>query len=294
MQTTIARPARLEGTGLDNGAPVEMRVLPAPADTGIEFVRTDLPGDDNAIRAHNDSVREVRLRTVIANDAGHEVSLVEHAMGAFAAFGIDNLRVEVDGPELPFMDGSALPFAEKLRGAGRATVDGERKAIRILETVRVEMKDAWMELQPASAMELAMCINFPRQDVEEQRLDMKLTNGEAVEELVPARTFGTKEDETTLKSEGKLKGLQPHQVILVEGDKMKIPGGLRFKNECVRHKALDALGDLYLSGHHILGRCVGFRSGHRLTHRLVRKLLDTPAAWKYEVVPGTRDHVSVN
>lgn len=295
MQTTIARPSRLErGVGVDSGHPVDVRALPALADTGIEFVRTDLAEPEGVFRARNDAVVEVPCRTVLANRFGHRLRMIEHAMAAFAAFGIDNLRVEVGGPDMPILDGSALPYAQMLRKAGRAVAGGERRAIRILKPVQAEMEGAWMKLEPAPFLEIAFSIDFQARAVGKQKLDLSLLNGEAVDELLPARTFAMVNDIKRQRENGMLKGVTPGSGVLIEDDKIHSPGGLRYGDEFVRHKMLDALGDLYLAGHPILGRCTGYCPGHRLTHRLVRQLLDTPEAWRYETVPAAGKHGPIN
>ncbi len=295
MQTTIAKPSRLEGgLGVDSGHPVDVRVLPAAAGTGIEFVRTDLAEAEGVFRARNDSVVEVPLRTVLANRFGHSLRMVEHAMAAFAAFGIDNLRVEVGGRDMPIFDGSALPYARMLSKAGRVAAGGERRAIRILEPVQAEMDGAWIKLEPAPFLEIAFSIDFQSRVVGKQNLELSLINGEAVDELLPARTFATADEIKQQREKGMLKGVTADSGVLIEDDRICSPGGLRYEDEFVRHKMLDALGDLYLVGHPILGRCTGHRAGHRLTHRLVRKLLDTPEAWEYETVPAAGEHKSVD
>ncbi len=290
MQTTIARKAKVSGLGLDTGGWVRVVFRPASADTGIVFRRVDVKDHDGQVPARFDSVVETKNRTVIANSDGVRVSMIEHAMAAFSVCGVDNLLVEVDGPELPIFDGSALPYAEAIRHAGLRGAGGERRAIRMQDRVEFRMNGAWVALEPAGRLEISFEIDFTDTAIGRQHLDLPVRNGAAVAELLPARTFGTMSDVERLRGLGQLRGASLASGIVIEHGRILNPEGLRFKDEFVRHKMVDALGDLFLSGCPIIGRCTGHRPGHGLNNGLLRTLFANRGAWFYEGIPAPTEY----
>ncbi len=279
-QTTLAAPARLSGVGIHGGLPVNLAILPAPADSGVVFIRTDVAGGDNSIAALADRVCDTRLATVIGNDAGTTVSTVEHLMAAFAGLGIDNARVELDGPEMPILDGSAADFAAALDAAGRAELDAPRNWIEILEPIMVDGPGKRATLVPADRFELSVEIIFDAPAIGRQQLDLAVDPASFRAEIAPARTFGFIAEVEQLRAMGLGRGASLENTIVVDGDHVLNPETMHRPDDFVRHKALDALGDLALAGHPILGRYEASCSGHALNNVLVRALLARPGAWR--------------
>ncbi len=279
-QTTLATPARLAGVGIHNGLPVNLAILPAPADSGIVFVRTDVAADRQAIAALADRVCDTRLATVIGNQAGTTVSTVEHLMAAFAGLGIDNARVELDGPEMPILDGSAADFAAAIDAAGRATQDAPRRYIEILERIDVDGRGKRAALVPADRFELSVEIIFDAPAIGRQQLDLAVDPASFRAEIAPARTFGFIAEVEQLRAMGLGRGASLENTIVVDGARILNPETMHRPDDFVRHKALDALGDLALAGHPILGRYEASCSGHALNNQLVRALLARPDAWR--------------
>ncbi len=284
MQTTISRPATFSGTGLHSGQEVCVRIRPAPADTGILLRRTDPAGMGAVIPARWTNVVDSRLCTRLENGEGIGVSTVEHLMAALAGCGIQNALVDIDGPELPILDGSAAPFVHGILSAGRRHLDAELRAIRVLEPIEVRSGDAMARLEPAQALEIAFSIDFVDAAIGQQGLHLHMANGTFVHELSDSRTFCRLRDVTEMQSAGLALGGTLENAVVIEGDRVLSPGGLRHADEPVRHKMLDALGDLALAGAPLLARYVGLRAGHALTAELLRALFARPDAWALEVL----------
>lgn len=273
------------GIGVHSGAHVRMALTPAPVDSGIVFTRSDVRGADNAIRAHADSVSETRNCTTVANRAGVELATVEHLMSACAGLGVDNLFVEVDGPELPILDGSSAPFVQVLMNAGIVQQHALQRMIRILEPVEVRMGAKSAALLPADGfdgLDLDVTIRFADAAIGVQRRQVRLTPQSFLKDIADARTFGFMADVETMRAAGLGLGASIDNVVVVDGGRVINPDGLRFDDEFVRHKMLDAIGDLAMAGAPICGRFVADQPGHALNARLVRALLDTPEAWCWE------------
>jgi UDP-3-O-[3-hydroxymyristoyl] N-acetylglucosamine deacetylase len=255
-------------------------VRPAAADTGIVFVRTDVADRDNRIPVSGESVCKTQLGTVIGNDAGVTVSTIEHLMAALVMLGIDNAIVELDGPEMPIMDGSALPFVQVLERAGKRGQDAPRRFIEILETVEVVDGDKRAALKPADGFEVAFEIRFPTAVIGRQYVDLPMDERAFRAELADCRTFGFLHEVEALRAMGLARGGSMDNAVVIEGDRVLNPEGLRRPDEFVRHKALDAIGDLYVLGAPILGRFEGELAGHAMNNQLVRALLARPDAWR--------------
>lgn len=293
MQTTLKSEIMLPGTGLHSGRPVRLTLRPAQSG-GIRFVRTDITDRDNVIPARFDLVRDTTLCTLLGNDAGVTVSTVEHIMAALAGLGVGNAIVEVDGPEVPIMDGSSLKFVQAILRTGIRNFGGETRAIRILEPVRNEQDGVIAELAPAPMLSIDFEIDFPDAAIGRQTRSLSITNGTFVHELADCRTFCRKVDVETMQAHGLALGGSLDNAIVVENDTVLNPGGFRRKDECVRHKMLDAVGDLALAGAPILGAYKGVRAGHGATNRLLRTLFATPGAYEWitldagqlELLPG--------
>ena len=281
FQHTVARAARLTGVGVHSGCETTVVIRPAPADAGIAFVRTDFAEASGYIRATGEAVCETRLGTVVGNAAGAQVSTVEHLMAAMAAVGLDNAVVEVDGPEIPVMDGSAVGFLEAIDLAGLRRLDAPRRHIEILETVEVGDGAKRASLAPAERFELALEIVFDSPAIGRQTLDLTVDEAVFRAELAGARTFGFLSEVDQLRAAGLARGASLDNTIVVDGERILNPEALRAPDDFVRHKALDALGDLALLGAPIIGRYEALRPGHALNNELVRALIARPRAWRF-------------
>lgn len=279
-QHTVAGPVIFAGVGVHTGAHVRVAVRPAPADAGISFVRTDLKDIDNTIRVSAESVGQTRLGTVINNAAGATVSTIEHLMAAFCALGIDNVVVELDGPEVPILDGSAEVFIQFLDRAGRRRQEASRRYIEVLEPVEVVEGDKRAVLLPSDRFEVAFEIVFDSAPIGRQRVDFEITEESFRKELADCRTFGFLKDVEALRAAGLARGASMENAVVLDGDRVLNPEGLRRPDEFVRHKALDAVGDLYVAGLPLLARFEGLYAGHGLNNLLVRALMARPQAWR--------------
>ncbi|HWU49122.1 MAG TPA: UDP-3-O-acyl-N-acetylglucosamine deacetylase [Asticcacaulis sp.] len=279
-EQTLAHAAIIAGTGLHTGEPVRMLVRPASAGTGVVFVRTDVTDRDNRVAALAHNVTKTTLGTVITNAAGVSVSTIEHVMAAFAALSLDNVVVELDGPEVPIMDGSAEPFVQLLDQAGFRRQMTPQSVIEILKPVEVVEGDKRAALLPSDQFEVRFEIDFPGTPIGHQAVDLVVTEQSFRDELAAARTFGFLDGVEALRAAGLARGGSLDNAIVIDGDHIMNEGGLRFADEFARHKALDAIGDLYVLGMPILGRFEGIRAGHGLNNALVRELLSRPDAYR--------------
>ncbi len=281
VQTTLKSPVRLHGVGLHSGASVCVTVHPAPARSGIVFERIDLPLGRSArsIRVGPGALVETALCTRIGNAAGATVSTIEHLMAALAGCGIHNARGTLDGPEVPILDGSARPFVQAFLAAGVRRLAAPLSAIRVLRTIEVHAGEAFARLEPAPHLSIGFEIDFPEDPaIGRQTKVLDMVNGSFVHELSDCRTFCRQRDVEAMRAAGLALGGSYDNAIVVEGARILSPGGLRRDDEPVRHKMLDAMGDLAVAGAPILGRYTGFRAGHALTGRLVRALMADPTA----------------
>lgn len=279
QRTTIA-PAIIAGVGVHTGDRVRLAVRPAPEGTGIVFVRTDITDRDNRIPVLGEAVVDARLNTMIENAAGVRLSTIEHLMAAFAALGISNAVIEVDGPELPILDGSALQFVQLLDRAGFRRQSAPVRYIEILEPIRVQDGDKSAALLPCDRYEMRFEIDFPTPVIGNQVVDFVVDEDTFRTEIMAARTFGFAHEVEALRRAGLARGGSLENAVVIDGDQILNPGGLRMEREFVRHKALDAIGDLYVLGAPLLGRYEGFKAGHAINNLLVRELLANPQAWR--------------
>lgn len=291
MQRTLAKQITFDGVGLHSGAPVRLVIAPAPANSGISFLRSDVLADksdtrDAIIPARWDHVEPSQLCTLMRNEDGVELSTVEHVMAALAGCGVNNATISVDGPEVPILDGSSAPFVTRILQAGLARQDGPTRVLKILKPVEVRRDDAVARLEPADTMEIDFRIDFEDAAIGVQDKRLVMANGAFVKELSACRTFCRQEDVDWMQANGlALGGVPGENAVVFDG--ASVDGGrdgLRFADEPVRHKMLDALGDLYLAGAPILGRYVGDKSGHAMTNALLRELFATKGAWAYVTV----------
>ena len=281
FQHTLQGPAIFAGVGVHTGAHTRVSVRPAPANTGIVFVRTDVTDRDNRVPVSAEAVCKTQLGTVITNAADVTVATIEHLMAALVMLNIDNAVVELDGPEMPIMDGSSLPFVEILDRAGRRGQDAPRRYIEILETVEVVDGDKRATLSPADEFEVAFEIAFDSKAIGRQRVDLPMNERAFRSELANCRTFGFLHEVEALRAMGLARGGSMENAVVIEGDRILNPEGLRRPDEFVRHKALDAIGDLFVLGAPILGRFEGVLAGHGINNAVVRALVAQPNAWRY-------------
>jgi UDP-3-O-[3-hydroxymyristoyl] N-acetylglucosamine deacetylase len=279
QKTTVA-PAIIAGVGVHTGDRVRLAVRPAPAGTGIVFVRTDIKDRDNRIPVSGEAVVDARLNTMIENKAGVRLSTIEHLMAAFSALGVSNAVVEVDGPELPILDGSALPFVRLLDRAGFRRQSSPVRYIEILEPIRVQDGDKSAVLLPCDRYEMRFEIDFPTPVIGNQVVDFVVDEQTFRDEIMAARTFGFAHEVEALRKAGLARGGSLENAVVIDGDQILNPGGLRMEREFVKHKALDAIGDLYVLGAPLLGRYEGVKAGHAINNLLVRELLARPQAWR--------------
>jgi UDP-3-O-[3-hydroxymyristoyl] N-acetylglucosamine deacetylase len=278
QQTTIKRPVRIPGTGLHGGKPVRMTILPAAPGHGIRFLRADVTDRDPEIAANWRNRADARLNTTLRNAAGVQVATVEHLMAALAGLGIHNARVEIDGPELPIADGSAIRFTSALRAAGLHRQEAPLTVLRVLRPVEVAEGDARARLIPHDRLRIEFRIDFADEAIGRQALQLDMGGDAFCRELADCRTFCRLADVAAMQAGGLALGGTFDNAVVVDGDRVLSPGGLRRPDEFVRHKMLDAMGDLTLAGAPILGRYSGVRAGHALTGRLVEALMTTPGA----------------
>lgn len=282
MQNTLETAVTFYGFGLHSGANVRMVINPAPTDHGIWFRRTDVTDADALIPARWDAVVASRLCTLIANADGTSVSTIEHVMAALAGLAIYNARIDIDGPEVPILDGSAVPFVAALLAGGIQPQAAPVRAIRVLKTVEVRDGEALARLEPAEMLEIDFRIEFSDRAIGRQSHRLNMANGAFVRELSDSRTFCRQSDVDAMRAKGLALGGTLHNAVVFDGDKILSPGGLRYRDEPVRHKMLDALGDLSLAGAPLLARYTGIKAGHALTNRLLRTLFATPGAFEYD------------
>lgn len=285
MQQTLKTLVTISGTGLHSGRPVTLVLKPAEAGHGIVFVRVDLSGD-NVIPALWNRVTDTRLCTVLSNDSGASVGTVEHLMAALRGCGIDNVRIELDGSEVPILDGSSQPFVEIIEKTGLVALAAPRRAIRILSPVTVEESGKSATLSPSEEFIFGGEIEFDHPDIGLQRFETKLLNGNFKHDLADSRTFGFFHEVEMMRKSGLALGGSLDNAIVLDKDGVMNPGGLRHGDEFIRHKLLDAVGDLYLAGAPILGAYEGVKSGHALNNALLRKMFATPGAFEVVELSG--------
>jgi UDP-3-O-[3-hydroxymyristoyl] N-acetylglucosamine deacetylase len=273
-------PAICAGVGVHSGRHVRLSLRPAAPGHGIVFVRTDVQDRDNRIPVSGEAVLDSRLNTLIGNEAGVTLATIEHLMAAFCALGISNVLVEVDGPELPIMDGSALPFVQLLDQAGFRRQQAPLRHIEVLEPIVVEEGDKLAALLPCDRYEMFFEVAFDSPVIGRQCVDFVVDEQTFRDEIAAARTFGFAHEVEALRRAGLAQGGSLENAVVIEGDTILNPGGLRMEREFARHKALDAIGDLYVLGAPLLARYEGRKSGHALNNKLVRKLLAQPKSWR--------------
>ncbi len=288
-QTTIVREIELKGTGVHSGAPVSLVLHPAEANTGLRFIVSKRRRIVAEIPADVRFVKNLTLCTVIGDDTGASVSTVEHLLAALRGLGVDNCYIEVDSKEVPIMDGSSAPFVEAIDEVGIRELSEPRTFLKVLKPVRVEDGDCWGEIAPHSGFHLDIEIDFDTAIIGRQRLALEMSPSVFRTEISRARTFGFMRDVERLWKAGLALGASLDNTVAIGDDRILNREGLRYAQEFVRHKFLDAVGDLALAGHPILGAYRSVRGGHRLNAHVLQALLADATAWTMVQAPRVRE-----
>jgi len=280
QQRTLRQNIRATGIGVHKGKDAALVLRPAPVNTGIVFCRMDLPGNPT-IPASYDAVADTSMCTILKNN-NHTVATVEHLMSALSGFGIDNLYVDVNGPELPIMDGSAAPFAFLLESAGIVSQNAPKQFILIKKEVKITEGDKSAALLPYNGFRLSYQLdyNHPFFNGKKNYYQLNFNQAVFVREISRARTFGFLKDAEKMRALNLALGANLENTVVIDDNDVINEGGLRYDDECVRHKLLDAVGDLYLAGHNIIGEFIGVKSGHALNNKLLYELMAHPDAWE--------------
>lgn len=279
LQRTIRQRATVDGIGLHTGAPARLTFCPAPEGTGIYFVRRDLPGSP-AISTQADRVTATTMATTLGGEA-FSVSTVEHCLSTLAALRIDNLFIELDGPEIPIGDGSAFPFLEAILKAGLAEQSEPRRYAYITQPIFVGDQEKHAYVLPYNGLRITCAIQFSHPRIGQQSLGIDITEASFAREIARARTFGFLKDVESLRARGLARGGSLLNAVVLDHSEILNPEGVRWENEFVRHKVLDALGDLVTLGMPLMGHVVLHRAGHDLMNRLVRKILESPDRYRH-------------
>lgn len=277
-QRTIRESVECVGIGLHSGRKISLRVKPAPVDTGIVFSRIDLPGSA-PLQASVENVVDTSFATTIGKD-NVRVSTIEHLMASFAGLGIDNAFVEVDAPEVPIMDGSAAPFLFLLKSGGIKIQDASKRFLVIKKPIKVEEKEGFARLLPSKEFKVSCSIDFNHPMLKKQSFGMSFSDTLFEKEISRARTFGFLKDVEDLREKGLIKGGSLDSAVVIDDFRVLNSEGLRYKDEFVRHKVLDAIGDISLLGMPVIGHLETCRPGHRLNHELTMAVLANPKSWK--------------
>ncbi|HET8608793.1 MAG TPA: UDP-3-O-acyl-N-acetylglucosamine deacetylase [Burkholderiales bacterium] len=288
-QRTLKNVIRATGVGLHTGQKVYMTLRPAAVDTGVVFRRIDLP-QPVSIKAEAHQVGDTRLSTCLEQD-GVRVATIEHLMSALAGLGIDNLYVDLSAPEVPIMDGSAGPFVFLLQSAGIESQAAPKRFIRVLRRIEVRDGEKWVRFEPHNGFKVDFSIDFrhPVFDHARQSVTLDFANTSYVKELSRARTFGFMQEVEWMRSQGLALGGSLDNAVVMDEYRVLNSDGLRYQDEFVKHKVLDAIGDLYLLGHPLIGSFSGHKSGHALNNALLRTLLADSAAWEFASFERTED-----
>ena len=293
-QRTIKNPIKAVGVGLHSGKDMTLELLPAPIDAGITFIRTDLD-PEISIPAIFEYVGDTTLSTALFKE-GYKIGTIEHLLSAIAGLGIDNCIIKVDGPEIPIMDGSASPFVFLIQSAGLEIQDKLKKFIKVKKEVRVERGDTYAAIKPFDGFKVSFSIDFnhpvQRRFPAESTIDFSSTS--FVREVCRARTFGFNKDVEMLQKNNLALGASVANAINIGEEEIINEEGLRFDDEFVKHKILDAIGDLYLLGHNLIGQYVGYKSGHALNNSLLRKISETNDAFEIIEFDNIKTAITIN
>jgi UDP-3-O-[3-hydroxymyristoyl] N-acetylglucosamine deacetylase len=284
MQRTIKNTVSCFGIGVHSGKPASLTLHPAPENSGIQFIRTDITNTSNKIEAKYNLVSNTMLGTTLKNESGVEVATIEHLMAALWGCKIDNIIIEIDGRETPIMDGSSEPFIFVLECAGIKEQDQPRRYIEIIKKVSVQDKDSFATITPDNKFSVNMEIEFANQVISKQTLEFNDIDKSFKNELSRARTFGFAHEGQALKKMGLAQGASLDNAVVISDDQILNKEGLRYQNEFVRHKMLDFIGDCYLAGAPILGHVETYKPGHGINNKLLHQIFSDNSAWRYTTI----------
>ena len=282
MQTTLESSIIFSGVGLHSGKSVSLSIKPASKNHGILFKRKDIEIGNPIVRARWDYVSKTTLCTRVTNEDGTAISTIEHLMAALAGCGVSNALIEIDSEEVPILDGSAAPFVKGILESGLKIISSSSRIIKITRPVMFENQFGWARLSPFKRPEMEYFIEFDDLVIGKQSKILNMSNGSFVKELCSSRTFCSNKDVENMRRNGLALGGNYSNALVVDGDKVLSPGGMRYQDEAVRHKMLDAFGDLALAGAPILGKYEGHKAGHFITNSLLRKLFSKPDCYVVE------------
>lgn len=285
LQKTLKGKTSSIGVGLHSGKRAKLTICPAPIDTGYVFIRTDMPAAIARVKAFADFVTATQLGTTITNAHGVSVATIEHILAALNGMGIDNAIIEIDGPEVPILDGSSEPFVEMISSVGLRTQAAPRRHIEVLQTIEVKDGNKFARLEPYDGFSVEVEIHFAAKIIGHQRGKFEIAGSGFADDLARARTFGFLHQIDEMRAKGLGLGGSIDNAIVIDGDEVLNENGLRFDDEFARHKALDAVGDLALAGAPLKARYVSRLGGHALNVALVKALLANPDAWRWSVAP---------
>jgi UDP-3-O-[3-hydroxymyristoyl] N-acetylglucosamine deacetylase len=285
LQSTIIEPFSLSGVGVHTGRAITARIEPSDTNSGICFWRKDIHEQNNKIQAHINNTVSALLCTRIENNDGVGINTIEHFMSALFAMGIDNANIYVDGPEMPILDGSSELIVKALLKAGQRQQKYPASYLKIIKEVSIINENgAWASIIPSSNLELSLHIDFPDPGIGQQKIDYSFTTSSYIETIAPARTFCMLRDVENMQHAGLAKGGTLENAVVVDNGKILNEGGLRMIDECVRHKALDCMGDLFLTGMPIFGKIEAFKPGHALTLKLLHTLMADKSAYVVKTI----------
>lgn len=279
FQKTIRKIAEVKGVGIHSGEPCTLRFKPAPANTGVYFIRTDLPHRPY-LKVSAMNVQAVSYQTVLGGEH-FKVATIEHCVSSLSALRIDNVYIELDGPEIPICDGSSLYFSQALMNAEIVELDEPRKYCYVTEPISYSEGDKHAYVLPYHGLRVAVTIDFPHPVIGKETLDMEITEQSFAREIAPARTFGFLKDVEQMKAAGLAKGGSLENCIVLDDEKVVNPDGLRYKDEFVRHKVLDALGDLVTLEMPLMGHLILHKAGHDIMNKLVKKIVSQPQSYRF-------------
>lgn len=291
-QRTLAKSVSATGVGLHSGERVRLTLHPAAENAGISFRRTDLSGDAGApIVLSPYLINDTRLSSTIVTEHGTRVGTIEHIMSALAAYGIDNVAIELNAPEIPIMDGSSLPFIFLLQEAGVVEQEALKKFLQINKTVEIKEPGKWVRFEPYQGFKVGLTIEFdhPVFNRSSPRFEIDFAGSSYLEEIARARTFGFMHEVEMMRQHGLGLGGNLTNAIVIDDTDVLNPDGLRYPDEFVRHKILDAIGDLYIVGHPIIGAFEGYKSGHAINNALLRAVLADPENYEWRTFDNLDD-----
>ena len=289
LQRTLAKSVSVTGVGLHSGERVRLTLHPAAENSGISFRRTDLTGEQGQIIALSPYlINDTRLSSTVVTEHGVRVGTIEHIMSALAAYGIDNILIELNAPEIPIMDGSSLPFIYLLQDAGIVDQKAQKRFLRILKEVKVEEPGKWVKFTPYEGFKVTLTIEFdhPVFNRSSPTFEIDFAGKNYVDEIARARTFGFMQEVELMRAHNLGLGGNLSNAIVIDDTDVLNPEGLRYPDEFVRHKILDAIGDLYILGHPIIGAFEGYKSGHAINNALLRAVLADPEAYEWVEFKG--------